>query len=53
MYAVYFKFIFVPNQSSSGRLITEKYMLEVEGELDPSGKAILHPTVGWEFHQAK
>ena len=53
MYAMYFKFIFVPNQSSNGRLITEKYMLEVEGEVDPSGKAILHPAIDWEFHQAR
>jgi lipopolysaccharide transport system ATP-binding protein len=53
MYAVYFKFIFVPVQSSSGRLITEKYMLEVQGDVDSSGKAILHPTIDWEFHEAK
>jgi lipopolysaccharide transport system ATP-binding protein len=46
VYSMYFKFI-VPATDWSGRLQSERIQLEVRGELERTGKAVLNPTVEW------
>ena len=50
VYSIYFKFLLPTTNVGSGRLFTEKYMLEVRGEVDSTGRALLNPNVKWQLH---
>ena len=50
VYSIYFKFLLPTTNVGSGRLFTEKYMLEVRGEVDSTGRALLNPHVKWQLH---
>lgn len=54
IYSIYFKFI-APATNWSGRLNSERIMLEVRGELERTGKALLNPEVEWSLdsHEVK
>ena len=52
IYSVYFKFI-APTTDWSGHLRSERIMLEVRGELEGTGKAVLNPDVEWKMEDAK
>jgi lipopolysaccharide transport system ATP-binding protein len=47
MYAAYFKFIVPLVGASDGRVVSEKVMLEVKGEHDQTGRAMLSPRIEW------
>jgi lipopolysaccharide transport system ATP-binding protein len=53
VYSAYFKFLLPDTNIGSGRLYTEKYMLEVRGEVDSTGRALLNPQVKWKLHQTQ
>lgn len=46
IYSMYFKVI-ANSVEWEGRINSERLMLEVRGEMETTGKAILHPDVGW------
>jgi hypothetical protein len=45
---MYFKFL-VSSVEWEGRINSERIMLEVHGEMENTGKAVLHPKVAWQF----
>jgi lipopolysaccharide transport system ATP-binding protein len=47
VYSIYFKVLFAGLADNSQRRTSERVLLEVNGELENSGKAILNPTVTW------
>lgn len=49
VYSAYFKFMLPDANIGSGRLFTERYMLEVRGEIDNTGRALLNPSVRWDL----
>ena len=48
VYSMYFKFL-VSSVEWEGRINSERIMLEVHGEMENTGKAVLHPKVAWQF----
>ena len=52
VYSIYFKFI-VPTTEWSGTLRSERIMLEVRGELEGTGRAVLNPNVEWSVECVK
>lgn len=50
VYSVYFKFLLPTTNVGSGRVFTEKFMLEVRGEVDSTGRALLNPQLKWQLH---
>jgi lipopolysaccharide transport system ATP-binding protein len=50
VYSAFFKFINPSAVSGSGRVDSERLMLEIGGEFDQSGKAILNPAIGWTIN---
>jgi lipopolysaccharide transport system ATP-binding protein len=48
MYSIYFKFI-ASAVNWSGRALSERIMLEVQGDFEGTGKTILNPSVDWSF----
>lgn len=51
VYSLYFKFI-VPATEWKGTLRSERFMLEVRGELEGTGKSVLNPEVEWQIADA-
>jgi lipopolysaccharide transport system ATP-binding protein len=49
IYTAYFKFIVPDANSSSGRFMSERAIVEVHGEFKHHGKAVLSPEVKWEL----
>ncbi len=49
MYSAFFKFLFPSVIASTGRLNSERFMLEVSGQFEQTGKAILHPDIEWKI----
>ncbi len=52
VYAAQFKFLVPDSGIGSGRIISDKFMLEVQGDFDPGGKAVLSPRIGWHLESA-
>ena len=52
MYSMYFKII-ANSVEWEGRVNSERLMLEVRGEMENTGKAILHPDVKWRVEPFK
>ncbi len=52
VYSVYCKFI-APATDWSGNARSERLMLEVRGELEATGKAVLNPAVEWKLENRK
>lgn len=50
IYSMYFKVI-ANSVEWEGRIISERLMLEVRGEMENTGKAVLHPDVKWRVEQ--
>ncbi len=48
VYAIYFKFL-TSSVEWSGKSFSERILLEVNGDLENTGKAILHPKIEWSF----
>jgi len=49
VYSAYFKFVFPSAAAATGRFNSERFMLEISGQYEPSGKAILNPCIGWKL----
>jgi lipopolysaccharide transport system ATP-binding protein len=49
IYSAYFKFLIPDAADLSGRFLTEKVTVEVQGEFGSFGKAILNPTIEWQM----
>ena len=49
VYSAYFKFLFLSVMVTSGRLNSERFMLEIGGEFEQSGKAALNPAIEWKM----
>lgn len=49
VYSAYFKFLFPSVNAATGRLVSERFMLEICGELEQSGKAVLNPDIEWKI----
>ena len=50
IYSMYFKFM-VPSTDWSGRLQSERMLLEIRGEMERTGKAVLNPAVEWSVDE--
>lgn len=49
IYSAYFKFLAPNDTDSSGRFLTEKVTIEVQGEFGAFGKATLNPKIEWQI----
>jgi lipopolysaccharide transport system ATP-binding protein len=49
MYSAYFKFLFPSVKAATGRANSERFMLEVDGRFESTGKAILNPDIEWRL----
>ncbi len=49
VYSAYFKFLFPSLASATGRYNSERFMLEVSGQYEATGKAILNPDIEWKL----
>ena len=47
---MYFKFM-APSTDWSGRLQSERMLLEIRGEMERTGKAVLNPAVEWSVDE--
>ncbi|MFM8395714.1 MAG: ABC transporter ATP-binding protein [Acidobacteriota bacterium] len=47
VYAGQFKFLVAHSMGGSGRLLSDKFMIEVRGDFDPAGRAVLNPKIDW------
>ena len=50
IYSMYFKFM-APSTDWSGRLQSERMLLEIRGEMERTGKAVLNPAVEWNVEE--
>jgi hypothetical protein len=48
-YSAYFKFLAPSVGGDPGRFLSERSLLEVDGEFDSSGKAALNPRIDWRI----
>jgi hypothetical protein len=49
MYSAFFKFLFPSVTAATGRLNSERFMMEVSGQFEQTGKAILNPDIQWKI----
>jgi lipopolysaccharide transport system ATP-binding protein len=49
VYSAYFKFLFPTVSSSAGRFNSERFMLEIGGQFEQSGTAVLNPDIKWKI----
>ena len=47
VYAAQFKFLVADSAGGSGRHLSDKFMIEVRGDFDPAGRAVLNPKIDW------
>lgn len=56
IYTGQFKFMIPGSRENSGigagRVLTDKFMIEVEGEIEATGRAVLNPAVDWRIEGA-
>jgi lipopolysaccharide transport system ATP-binding protein len=51
VYNAYFKFLVPSITDSSGRITSERFQLEVDGEPESTGKAVLNPQINWQMRK--
>ena len=48
IYTIYFKFLIPSASGSSGKFFSERILLEVGGQFEQSGRAVLNPDIRWK-----